>query len=295
MSRICVFLLFISLVFAEDLAVTQEYTDFLKKHVSWQVADYEENIFKGWTIDEVKSILQQEELPDMQGEQIYVRPGTVFPDSLNWKELKANCIHEIKNQGNCGSCWAFSATGVVSDRCCLHQADHGWLAPQELVSCDHKNSGCNGGWEFNALDYVAANGLVPDACFPYKATNVPCPSKCADGSDWKKAHVCKCKAKVFCQGPDAMKACLQTGPVTAGMYVYQDFISYKSGIYHWNKTGNRLGGHAIRCYGYSETPEAHWICANSWGTVWGEQGSFRIGKGEVGIDTRNPSYCDPAN
>jgi len=279
--------------FAEEFAVSQEYTDYLKKHVTWQVADYEENVFRGWTVDEVKAILNQQTDIEIPEKQIEIAAGQQFPERLDWSELNANCLHEIRNQGNCGSCWAFSATGVVSDRCCMHDADHGWLAPQELVSCNTRNSGCNGGLEYNALDWVAQNGLVPESCFPYKATNLPCPNKCADGKDWKASHVCKCKARVNCQGKDAMKACIQTGPVTAGMWVKKDFMSYKSGVYHWDKSSPQLGGHAIRCYGYDTTPEPHWKCANSWGTGWGEQGFFRIGVGEVGIDTRNPSYCDP--
>ena len=286
-------LLLVALALAEEFAVTQEYTDYLRKHVTWEVTDYEDNVFRGWTVDEVMSILMQNEPEEMPNTDVVVTSDAELPASLDWKELRADCIHPIRNQGNCGSCWAFSATGVVSDRCCLRVADHGWLAPQELVSCDRSNSGCNGGWEYTGLDYVTAHGLVHEACFPYTATTSPCPNKCADGKDWAASHVCKCNKRVNCQGPDAMKVCLQSGPVTAGMYVYQDFLSYHSGIYHWNKAGKMLGGHAIRCYGYADTPEAHWLCANSWGTSWGESGFFRIAKGEVGIDSRNPSYCDP--
>ncbi len=278
-----------------EMLVTQEYTDFLKKHVTWEVSEYEDNVFRGWTIEEMQSILSQNEDPeDMPTSTVQVSDTENLPSSVNWRE-SSNCVHEIHNQGNCGSCWAFSAASVVSDRCCLRLKDHGWLAPQELVSCDRSgsNSGCNGGWEFDALNYVAKNGLVPESCFPYLARATTCPTKCKDASDWAQAHVCKCNTRVFCQGPDAMKTCIQTGPVTAGLWVYRDFVNYKSGIYHWSKTGQRLGGHAIRCYGYSDTPEEHWMCANSWGTSWGEKGFFRIGKGEAGIDTRNPSYCDP--
>lgn len=282
--------------FAEEMAITQEFTDYLKKHVTWEVAEYEENVFRGWTDEEIKAMLNQREDAEdgIPSKPVEIVADSDLPSSVDWRLLNANCMHEIRNQGNCGSCWAFSATGVVSDRCCLYDADHGWLAPEELVSCDMANGGCNGGWEYTALDYVAKNGLVHEACFPYVAARVACPSKCADGKDWKASHVCKCKARVSCQGAEAMKKCITTGPVTAGMYVYRDFLAYKSGIYHWDKKSSYLGGHAIRCFGYADTPEAHWICANSWGTSWGEAGFFKIGKGEVGIDTRNPHYCDPA-
>ena len=286
-------LLVIALVSAEEYVVTPEYTEYLKRHVTWEVMDYEDNIFRGWTVSEIQAILNQEEIEEVPGTNVVLETGEEIP-SIDWRQANANCIHEIQNQGSCGSCWAFSAAGVASDRCCLGKKDYGWLSPQELVSCDTANHGCSGGWEFNALDYVKKNGLVPWKCFDYKARNLPCPKTCDDKSSWTAAHVCKCKDKVFCQGTEAMAKCIQTGPVTAGMYVYRDFTSYKSGIYHWNKQGSRLGGHAIRCLGYATSPEKHFICANSWGTNWGEKGYFRIGVGEVGIDTRNPSYCDPA-
>ena len=278
---------------ASELVVTQSYLDYLKKHVSWQVANYEESIFRGWTIDELKAILNQKHFEDEEVHPEVPVDISKLPRNLDWREKNANCVHEIRYQDNCGSCWAFSAAGVVSDRCCLRKGDHGWLSPQELVSCDTGNSGCTGGWEFNALLYVAEKGLVHDACFPYKASNAACPNQCADGRDWTSSHVCKCATRVFCQGSAAMINCMQTGPVTAGMYVYQDFTVYQSGIYKWNGQGEILGGHAVRCLGYGASPEAHYICANSWSIYWGEQGFFRIAVGQVGIDTRYPSYCDP--
>lgn len=277
----------------QEFVVTKEYVDYLKRHVTWEVAEYEDNIFRGWTIEEVSTLLGRIDGESEPVNQIEVDPDEVLPSSINWMELSANCIHSIRNQGHCGSCWAFSASSVVSDRCCLKKQDYGWLSPQELVSCDRMSHGCNGGYEDRALNYVGSNGLVKEECFPYKAVNLACPTRCADGSNWKDAHVCKCQSRHTCNGPEAMAKCITTGPVTAGMYVYQDFMSYKSGIYHWDKTSKYLGGHAVRCYGYAEKPEFHWICANSWGEVWGDKGSFKIGKGQVRIDTWNPSYCDP--
>lgn len=213
-----------------------------------------------------------------------------MPSTMSWN---GSCLHEIHNQGRCGSCWAFSAASVVADRCCLRLKDQGWLSPQELVSCDKTNDACKGGWEYDALVYVAKNGLVREACFPYKAVATTCPSKCVDGSDWASAHVCKCKTRVFCRGGKEMQACMQSGPITAGMDVYKDFVYYKGGVYHWDHKSAMAGGHAVRCYGYSDQPEFHWMCANSWGTNWGEKGFFRIGGGESGIDTQVASYCDP--
>ncbi len=274
--------------------VTQSYTDFLRRHVSWEVTDYESNVFRGWTLDEARSMLlpaddESEDIPTVSSEV----SAADLPRSLNWREKRPDCVHEVRSQGLCGGCWSFASAGVVSDRCCLRLRDYGWLSPQELIGCDKRNGGCGGGREYIALEYVAENGLVPEACFPYMANWSICPSKCADGSDWAKSHVCRCKTKVVCQGADAMKRCLQSGPITGNMWVYKDFMSYRSGVYRWSRNGTKLGAHAVRIYGYSSDPQPHWLCANSWSTQWGDQGLFRLALGEAGIEVRSPAYCDP--
>ena len=252
---------------AETTMVTQSYTDYLKQHVSWEVVDYEDNVFKGWTTEEFDRLLgdwkdAEDELPPATGEL------TTLPEG-------ANCQHEIRNQGNCGSCWAFAVASMISDNCCRAKQDYGWLAPQELVACAHNQcEGCNGGTRSTAIDYVIANGLVPEACYPYVARDTSCPTKCNDGKDWKAAHVCQCKTRVDCgKQPSSWTECLKKGAIAAGMLVYSDFSYYKSGIYCWDKKSAYRGGHAIRCVGAQDKAL---ICANSWGTGWGDQGYFKI-------------------
>ena len=277
-----------------EYAITQAYTDYLKAHVTWEVTDYEENIFRGWTIDEVKELFIPVEMLHMEIPSV---PYLITDDSelkeTDWSKDAPSCIHESKNQGNCGSCWALAVAGMVSDRCCLRKNDHGWLSPQELVSCDKSNSGCESGSEYRAIDYVVKNGLVHEACFPYIAVNGTCSEKCEDGKDWAASHVCKCKKKELCYGVTGMAKCLESGPITAGFTAYNDFLYYKSGIYRWNKRVEDPGGHAVRCYGYATFPEKHWKCINSWGTGWGMEGYFNIAIGECEIETRWSGYCDP--
>lgn len=221
-------------------------------------------------------------------------PSEYLPESFDWtKSDKADCIHPIRSQGSCGSCWTFSVAGTVSDLCCIAGKDHGWLAPQELVSCDTNCKGCHGGDRNVAMKYVVANGLVPESCYPYLAKDAPCPKKCVNGGDWKAAHVCKCKAIHNCQGVEKLKTCLNKGPVAVGMIIYEDFLHYKSGVYHWDKKSKEHGPHAMRAVGYGNKPENYWNVANTFGTSWGEKGYVRMGFGEVGIDTREPVICDP--
>jgi cathepsin B len=260
-------------IFCSELLVTKEYVEQLKRTVSWVVEDYENNIFRDWTVEEAKSLLGLKSL-EIDEYMPEVDTSVPTPSEISWQG--ANCDHGPQNQGHCGSCWAFAATGMLSDRCCLGGHDHGWLSPQELVSCDKGDSGCNGGYLDKPLNYItSAGGLVPDACFPYKAQNLPCPTKCADGKDWKSSHVCKCQGIQRCSGTDGIKACLKDGPVTIGFMVCQSFMNYKGGIYKCDCT-NYLGGHAVLVMGHSDTPECHYHVKNSWGTSWGVGGYFDI-------------------
>lgn len=268
------FILFlvISLALAEpELLVTQQFTDYLKKHATWEVADYDENVFRGWTTEEFKQLLGD-------SDEAYTGEIEPYTDPDNTNEAGA-CNHTVRNQGSCGSCWAFATATVVSDRCCEESKDYGHLSPQELVSCDKKNGGCQGGLAATALDYVSKNGLVQEACYPYIARGETCPTKCKDGKVWKAAHVCNFTKKVDCSQEAGMKKCFDAkyGAITVRMVVHQDFTSYKKGIYCFT-SGGVLGGHAIRGLGYGiDSKQGFYvICANSWGESWGDKGYFKI-------------------
>lgn len=257
-----------------DLIVTKEYIEQLKETVNWEVEDYENSVFRGWTIEEAKNFLG---LVNNDEEKIYpeYESETPPPAELSW--VGADCIHEVRNQGNCGSCWAFAATGMLTDRCCMYAKDQGWLAPQELVSCERFSHGCRGGYMESPISYMVNNGgLVPEACYPYQAKDLSCPSKCVNGSDWRKAHVCKCNSPKSCSGTSNLKSCLKSGPVSASFMICQSFFMYKSGIYHCD-CGSYLGGHAVLAVGFGDTPECYFLNRNSWSHVWGDKGYFKIG------------------
>jgi len=289
---VLIVLLTISAVFCKEMVVTQEYTDYLKRHVDWEVVDYEENIFRGWTVDEVKSLLIQD-VPQFDELLPNVEADTALPSKLVWD---ANCTHEVRDHGgNCVSSWATAAADMLADRCCIHtEKDEGLLSPQEIISCGPVDLGCQGGWPTSALDYVKeAEGLVREACFPFKAQNFPCPSSCADKTDWKAAHVCKCDKYSTCIGVEEMKTCLETGPITIAFNVPQSFFSYKSGIYKCS--GSSLGLHVAVATGHSDDPECHWIIRNSWGERWGLKGYILMACQSCGSDGSYPNgnvMCD---
>jgi cathepsin B len=208
------------------------------------------------------------------------------PKKFDARKEWGNCVHEIRDQAHCGSCWAFGASEALSDRFCI--ASKGSvnvvLSPEDMVACDNWNMGCNGGILPWAWSYLTKTGVVSDSCFSYssKDGSVPkCAKSCEDGSAFKK-YKCQAGSVVEARGVDAIKnEILSNGPVETGFTVYEDFMSYEKGVYH-HTTGSQLGGHAVKIVGWGDD---YWICANSWGTGWGESGFFNIGFGECGIDS----------
>lgn len=148
-----------------------------------------------------------------------------------------------------------------------------------MVSCDSWNMGCNGGILPWAWSYLTSTGVVADSCFPYSSetgTAPKCTSSCTDGEPFKK-YKCKKNSVVSAQGQKQIQSEIyKNGPLETGFTVYKDFMSYKSGIYTYT-TGEQLGGHAVKIVGFGEENGVqYWICANSWGPKWGEEGFFRI-------------------
>lgn len=279
-------LLFILNVSFQEMLVTRAYTDYLKAHVDWEVVDYEDNIFRGWTIDEAKALLGAK-IPENDVPLPVYESNIEPPESVIWS---GNCVHEVRNQNSCGSCWTFGTAGMLSDRCCQDTGvDHGWLSPQELVSCDIKNDGCKGGWPTWALFYVREHkGLVPDSCFTYQGVEVECPNKCEDDKDWKTVHICNCYGLKQCLGVENIKQCLTLGPIAITFYVPRDFYMYRKGIFVCDEP-ETLGLHSVTATGYATEPKCHWIVRNSWGTYWGDQGYFRMACDSCGMDGKYPN------
>lgn len=206
-------------------------------------------------------------------------------------------VHQIRDQQQCGSCWAFGATEAFSDRIAIKSDGKTdvILSPEDLVSCDTNDYGCNGGYMDMAWEYLQNTGAASDACFPYTAgsgVEAPCASKCVDGSEMKRFK-CAPNSIVQSQGVEQIKSEIFThGPVEAAFTVYTDFFNYQSGIYTPTST-DVAGGHAIKLLGFgSENGQDYWLAANSWGPSWGMQGFFKIAHGVCGIEDQVFS-CTP--
>jgi len=233
---------------------------------------------------------------------------SALPDNFDARTTWPTFVHPIRDQGQCGSCWAHAASETFSDKLAI--ATNGSVneifSVQELVSCDTAHDmGCNGGWPEYAFQYLLNKGLPSDQCYPYtsgQGDSGKCLSTCKDGSA-KMLTTHKIKSWDYCNGEAAMMAQLVQGPIAVAFAVYEDFFSYKSGVYVPNEATGLAGYHAVKMVGYGVTtgpkPQKYWIVANSWGLTWGNKGYFQIVRGvnacgmEYGpIDKGCPIYAN---
>jgi len=225
--------------------------------------------------------------------------GSSVPSDFDAREKWGELIHPIRNQEQCGSCWAFSAAEVFSDRVSIAMAKATPpLSPEDMVSCDSNDNGCGGGRLPSAWDYLSKTGIVSDACFPYTAGNgdaPACPSKCVDGESWESSKV-KAQSGYAINGVDNMQKEVMThGPIQVAYIVYKSFMTYTSGVYqkHWYEFLPE-GGHAVKILGWgAESETDYWLVANSWGPEWGLKGYFKIKRGSnaCGIEKMGPPYA----
>jgi C1A family cysteine protease len=215
-----------------------------------------------------------------------------LPTVLDWRNHNGNWVTSIKNQGSCGSCWAFATTAVLES---MVKISKKWsanidLSEQMLISCSGAGN-CTGGYDYKAAKYIKDTGIPRESCYPYTVNDAPC-NPCAG---WK-SQVVKIKSWNYVPTSiNGIETALQSGPVTTYMQVWSDFYYYHSGIY--KKTASATtdpnnNGHLVAIVGYNH-PNKYWICKNSWGTDWGENGFFRIQMGQVLIGTQNLQMSQP--
>jgi len=198
------------------------------------------------------------------------RPTGTLPDSVDWRNKGA--VTPVKDQGQCGSCWAFSTTGVLEGFNFVNNGELLSFSEQQIVDCaSSAGYGCQGGWPYLAVQYAGENGLELESDYPYTAQDGQC------NFDSSKAQKVNSGYQfVTPKSTDQLKAALVNFPVSVLIEADQDvFQFYSSGVI---KAGCGASlDHAVLAVGYEKVGllEA-FIVKNSWGTSWGASGYVYI-------------------
>jgi C1A family cysteine protease len=195
------------------------------------------------------------------------------PKKSGWP---GSCVSAVYNQGQCGSCWAFSATEEIESMYCLQGysggvADH--LSMQQIVSCDTTCYGCNGGWTYLAYEYViGAGGIDSYSSYPYQCQTGTCAFNPANVmakiSSW---------SYVGQNNEAAMLSFLtSTGPISICVDA-ETWQTYQGGVVLGASCGTSVD-HCVQITGYSANVQGYqvWIVRNSWGTSWGYSGYLYV-------------------
>jgi C1A family cysteine protease len=222
-----------------------------------------------------------------------VRAGT---DSIDWRNKDGqNWVTPVLNQGNCGSCVAYSTIGTLETQMNISRSSpflNMRYSTDMLFACG--GGSCESGWfPSSAASFLQGTGVADEACMPatMSATGVDasCDMKCGDaGSRSQKVASVNTPRDV-----DAVKQALKHGPLVTTLDVYADFITYGSGVYK-HTTGDYMGGHAVSIVGFDDSKQA-WIIRNSWGSDWGDHGFAYVSyDDESGVGSETWGFEIPA-
>lgn len=238
-----------------------------------------------------------------------------IPKSFDARQKWQFKISRPRDQGWCGSSWAFSTATVATDRLAIESngTEAVPLSPQHLISCDRlAEQSCAGGTVVRAWQYLRRHGVASEQCYPYTSGNTGVKGKC-EIPPYSNFTTLNCDVKpqkhidrealyhtepayrISSKESDIQYEIMTDGPVQAMMRVNQEFFYYNGGVY--SSTGHDdpqdAGYHSVRLIGWGEEfsnfisgPVKYWLAINSWGTQWGEEGLFKIRRGvnESGIE-----------
>jgi len=204
------------------------------------------------------------------------------PESWDWREKGA--VTPVKNQGSCGSCWAFSAIGNIESRYIIKNNKTLEFSEQQLVDCDKVDQGCNGGLMEDAFKYLENQGLMSEQDYTYTGRSGQCKFDSSKvqtkvtGFNFAPQNESQIKQLLYENGPFAIA--INATPLQfyfGGIFnPWFEWICNPKGLNH----GVLLVGYGV------ENGKSYWIVKNSWGSYWGEHGYFRLiaGKGACGVD-----------
>jgi C1A family cysteine protease len=201
---------------------------------------------------------------------------------FDWREY--GCVTPVKDQGGCGACWVFAATGQMEAHILIYDGRGEDLSEQHVIDCNALSFGCDGGWHWTALDLLRTEGSVRESCYPYleEDGHICRQSLCgivARISDFAKVDDNQSSV-------DAIKQALLDGPVSTAIAMPCEAFYYTGGLLE-SDTAEDLN-HVVVIVGWDDTRYSGagaWICKNRWGTGGGENGYFYVRYGACSIGT----------
>ncbi|ESO85089.1 hypothetical protein LOTGIDRAFT_204652 [Lottia gigantea] len=240
------------------------------------------NAYGDMTSEEFVSVMngyKQNDNQDKKGRTTFLPPSNIgdLPTTVDWRTK--GYVTDVKNQGQCGSCWAFSTTGSLEGQ---HFKKYGQLismSEQNLVDCSKKqgNMGCGGGLMDQAFTYIKVNdGIDTEASYPYTAQDGTCHFTRANVAANDTGFV-----DIPSGNEDALKTAVATvGPISVAIDAsHPSFQLYKSGVYYDFFCSSKRLDHGVLAVGYgTDGSKDYWLVKNSWGASWGDKGYLKMSR-----------------
>jgi C1A family cysteine protease len=259
-----------------------QFTDMTKEEVASKLLNFN-----------MKNIPELQFLNDIHNHKKDFYAERPIDEVVNWSDIDwrdKDILNDVRNQGDCGGCWAFSVVGTVEAMRNIKYGRRPYLSVQQLIDCDSLDKGCKGGWAANALKYIARNGVVKDDDYPYEEKTSTCKGETItpDNIETKiDSRYLSCEEDECNQGEYQFNL-LKNGPVSVVIDAYNtNFYNYSSGYYNESCAEPN---HAVILVGFgidSAKGVKYWIIRNSWGSSWGMNGY-----GYVKYDPNNYWSCN---
>jgi len=247
------------------------------------------NQFGDLSHEEFKALYLSAPMDNRVNAKPYVSTGVKAPAAIDWRQK--NAVTPMKDQGQCGSCWAFSAVAAIEGAHALATGDLVALSEAQLVDCSGKygNEGCNGGLMTSAFQYVIDNkGIDTAACYPYR----PVEGKCKYQESCIGATISGMYNITEGSESDLQEVVGTRGPVSVAIDAsHMSFQFYSSGVYDERACSAYSLDHGVTAVGYdtdAKSGKNYWIVKNSWGASWGQKGYIwmvKDKKNQCGIAT----------
>ncbi|KAF4735125.1 hypothetical protein FOZ63_025798, partial [Perkinsus olseni] len=297
-------------------AIMKSFVNEINSMQTTWTASAEQGRFKGMAFRDIKRLCGSSFLNRTENLKEKVYPPEELrnlPASFDARDGFKDCaevIGHVRDQSDCGSCWAFATTEAYNDRLCIKTGGKftKLLSPGHMASCCSifhgcLSFGCSGGFPVSAWHWLHTHGIVTggdftppakmvksDGCWPYEFPgcagyqSTSCSTSCRNSKysttfDKDRHYVKERYPHWFLKTSSVKKEIMTNGPVSAAYIVYEDFMSYKSGVYKHTK-GSIVGLHAVKIIDWGEeNGEEYWLVVNSWNEDWGDHGLFKIALG----------------